>query len=122
MNFVFERPVEVPVTEDTVEAAIVTAIAMSAQPAGIAYDPLKMTKLTFDEIVIRVDSLSKLWQIWWEFYLIKNNRIVRENGVTPHPKKLDRETFVSAIFYCCPCKFDTVEEAVANYEAAYKED
>lgn len=122
LEFIYERSVTMPLLENTAEAAIQTAIGLSHETAGVAYDKTKITRFTYDGVVIRVDSKSKLWRIWWEFYLIKNNRFVRENGVVPHPKKLDKETFISAIFYCCPCKFNTVEEAVADYEAAYKED
>lgn len=122
IELVFERPITIPLKENTAEAAIASAIALSEQPYGVKYDPQKTTRLKFDDVVIRVDSESKLKQIWWEWYLTKNNRIKRDDGVVPHPKKIDKDDFYKLVYYVLPReKFSSAEEAVADYEAAYKE-
>lgn len=121
MEFIFERPIELALDEETVEAAIATAIALSKQPYGVSYDPKKTTRFEHEGITIRVDSKSNPKIIWWEYFLIKKNRILRPNGVTPHPTKLDNNSIFEAIEWHNQKKFKSIELAIDDYNTAFGE-
>ena len=121
MEFIFERPIELALNEQTVEAAIATAISLSEQPYGVTYDPKKTTRFEHEGIIIRVDSKSNPKKIWWEYFLIKNNRILRPNGVAPHPTKLDNNLILRSINLHNQEKFKSIELAINDYNTTFND-
>ncbi len=120
MKYVLERPVEIDIYNQNAEIIIDEGIKYLIDSKGPTYNKDEILRFEIDGITIRVDANSDLRKIWWEYFLIKCNRILRPNGVVPYPKKLDNCTQVlEAIHWTGRNKFKSADEAIADYEQSY---